>query len=325
MKSIKICILPIIASILLLIAATPLVLADETNVIDDPEDDVIVSTPDTVLGSETEIEKTSEKPNIDITKVTYFYSEQDDAITLTLEVKGSIEDKNDLDTDADDLNLTGSLVQYTILLETSNNSYTIIYMDQNCTLNDEDVEYTKSSSSLSVTFDKLDSEETYEACYGYTMEFDIVSIADIGMYMDIAPDDATLIAEADFPDTGEVGEEITFTGSYYDAFGVTTGPYTYTWDFDDGTSTETGETVTHTFQYAGTYTVELTLNTGDIQTSYEKDIVISEKSDNNDTNNTGNGGSEPADGDGSQLMLFVVVVVVIIIIGVIALVYVIRR
>ena len=329
MKSMKICILPIIASILLLMAATPLVSADETNVIDDPEDDVIISSADEMLEPGSTFETTSEKPNVDITKVTYFYSEQDDTITLTLEVKGSIEDKNDFDMDNPNAtDFTGSMIQYSLLLEMSNNSHEIQYVDQNCTVDGEPTDdFTVSGSSLSVTFDNINAGETYVACYGYTMQFDIVSLTNMQLYMDIAPDEAFFIAYAEGPSSGEVGEVITFEGSYEDLLSISASPYTYTWNFDDGSSEETGSTVTHSFEYAGSYTVELTIEDGNgNQATAETTITISEESTNNGNGNNGNtGGDEPEDGEGSQVLLFVGVVVVIIIIGVVALLFVIRR
>jgi len=64
------------------------------------------------------------------------------------------------------------------------------------------------------------------------------------------------------PYTGEVDEEIQFTGS---AFGGT-APYTYAWDFGDG-NVGTGETPTHAYTDAGVYNVTLTVTDAALDTA----------------------------------------------------------
>ncbi len=66
-------------------------------------------------------------------------------------------------------------------------------------------------------------------------------------------DGSDVTADAGGPYSGYVGEAIDFDGSNSEGAIIT-----YTWDFGDD-STETGETVTHSYSAAGTYTVTLTV------------------------------------------------------------------
>ena len=248
---------------------------DETDVIVDPEDDVFYDS-----NLDNEFEFTDKKPNVDITQVTYARSGRDNAITVTLTVKGVIEDVNDFD-DTDMNNFTGRMVQYSILIEMKNTTYEIQYVDQNCTLNgDSTDDYTVSGSTFSITFDTIDQEDVYEACYGYTMEFEIFSLTRMALYMDIAPDEAFFIAIIDAPSFGWVGEEIQFQGSYEDFLTMSSAPYTYSWDFGDGSQAVFGAAVSHIFSVPGTYTIEFTVEdaTG-LTASDSLDIIIQHQDD----------------------------------------------
>ena len=59
---------------------------------------------------------------------------------------------------------------------------------------------------------------------------------------------------------GNENEEITISGTAYD---IVEDTVTFTWDFGDGSPTETGDTVTHTYLDDGDYTVSLVLSDED--------------------------------------------------------------
>ena len=322
MSSVKNLIILAAISFVLSISIMPHTLADTTEIVTDGIDDVIMMS---YTDESEEQSVTDTKPNLDITKITYIKSDQSSEITLIVEVKGVIEDKNDF---ADIENLTdysGAVVTYLVLLQTSNNSYEFTYSDEVLDGGDG-ATFSVSGSELSITFSLFENDETFVSLYGYSMEMDFTNILNAMIYMDIAPDEALFLADASGPSTGVVGEEISFNGDVIDFFslGTGTGVYTYSWDFGDGSADVSEQNPTHVFNYPGEYTVELTIesSTGET-TSATTTISISEESSTNGGNNNPDNGDE---GDsGSGFMLFIGVVFVIIIIGIIALVVVIRR
>jgi hypothetical protein len=82
-------------------------------------------------------------------------------------------------------------------------------------------------------------------------------VASTSVYYDdlsVLPESEELVCSAGGPYTGEVNEEIQFTGS---AFGGTE-PYTWAWDFGDG-ETSDEQNPTHAYDAAGVYNVTLTV------------------------------------------------------------------
>jgi len=322
MSSVKKLIILVAISFVLSICLMPHTLADTTEIVTDGVDDVIVMS---YTDDSEEQSVTDTKPNLDITKLTYVKSDQTSKITLKIEVNGVIEDKNDF-ADIDNLtDYSGAVITYLVLLQTSNNSYEFTYSDEILDGGD-DATFSVSGSELSITFSLIENDETFVSLYGYSMEMDFTNILNAMIYMDIAPDEALFLADASGPSTGDVGEEVSFSGEVIDFFslGTGTGTYTYLWDFGDGSADSTAQNPTHVFNYPGEYTVELTVesSTGDT-TSATTSITISEKSNTNggDTNPGENGDED----SGNGFILFIGVVLVIIVIGVIALVVVIRR
>lgn len=311
-------------------AFSTLVSAQITEIVSDPEDDVIIISEDVFGGDTGEdfvLEKTADKPNIDITKLTYIREEGSTQVTVKLEVnsRGIIEDRNDFeDVDPDDLTFTGSIVTYGLSLETSENFYEIEYMAGNCTLNYGEINATVIGNVLSITFNLDDISETFVALIGTTMQFDINSLTDIKYYMDIAPDSALFTAyPSASPTTAKTGESINFAGEYDDSFGISVAPYTYTWTFDDGT-TSNEQSPTHSYHSPGTYFVRLKVEDSQGLSS-EGTIQLTITTGQSSNGGNTNGGSNDDTDDGAGLLLFIVVIAIIVIIGVVALVFVIRR
>ena len=77
------------------------------------------------------------------------------------------------------------------------------------------------------------------------------------------------------PDTGEAGVPMAFNA--LDSSDPDGDPLTYTWNFGDSTPAETGDTVLHTYDTAGTYTVSLSADDGrgGLDTA-ELEVVVSE-------------------------------------------------
>jgi PKD repeat protein len=314
-----------------LAAYTSTILAEQDQIITDAIDDVIYTDASDLTGeSSEEIKYTSERPTVDITKMTYIHPDNSKQATLILEVKGVIENRNDLDTenfnesDFDSLDFSGSMVSYFMELETSYSAYQIEYVNETCNVNEQTASFDVEGSELTITFDLETTNETFESIIGYTTEINIVSLLDMRLYMDIAPNDALFLASINAPYTGDTGASVTFSGEYDDFLVLTQSPYTYSWDWDDGTPMGSGKNPTHTYQYPGQYTVILTIkDSTDYTSTASHTITISQGSGNNGDGSNNNG--DTTDNDGSGLTLFILVVVIIVIIGIIALVVVIRR
>ena len=222
---------------------------DDINV-SDPEDDVIMGSPiDDLL-------TTDEKPNIDITRITYIKKEGSREVIVTLEVnsRGYIEDINAINP----TNFSGRQVIYTVLINTSANTYYMYYTDGECTVNAENATAQVSGNKLSVTFNLSDSKETFVSLEGYSYDFEISSITYYKMYRDIVPNTLLFVADDGGPYSGKVKEEIQFHGSFIDLLNSTSPPYNYTWDFGDG-SGGSGKTTAHIYQQPGNYTVTFTV------------------------------------------------------------------
>jgi len=293
---------------------------DTTETITDPEDDVIY------IDDETgDILTTDKEPNIDIVSLSYSRDNQNKkSITVTLEVNsdGEIEDSSyDLE-DLDNL-LNLVIVYYFINIETSESDYTIDYIDKVCTLNYEEIPYSVSGNKLSVSFE-LDSEgEEILSILGasYKATYD-------GEYEDYIPDEFQIVeVNADGPSEGDVGEELSFTGS------VDGDPsdYEWLWDFGDG-DISTEQNPTHIYEEAGEYDVFLEAS-NDVLGYYGADnftvIVTGDGNNNGNGNGNGNDNGDADNGDSSDsdssYLLFFGLIIIIIAIGTSVLVIILRR
>lgn len=308
--------------------------AAESGVETDDADDVIVF--ETTDQDETQYE-TDELPSADIVKVSYDRVDGGTEVTVQFEVndEGVVEETVDIYNLNESAYLTYFSepvpLAYLIMVTTDQAEYSIEYIFGNCTMNYEDVvEYTIDDNVFTATFDLNAANETIESIGAQSMFMELSIVAQTSkFFMDAAPDSFLFIAEISGPATAESGEDIEFTGittnlaSILDV-GMTEGDYTYQWDFDDGSS-GTGETVTHAYQFPGTYTVELTVSDAEgTQTSATKEILISQGSgDNNNNQNNGNDNND--DSEDSPILMFIAIIAIIVVIGVVALIVVIRR
>lgn len=289
----KILILGIVISCFLLFSATASVLADELETLIDQEDDVV----------DDELETTDEKPNIDIVEIKYSKEDQSTSATMTLKVKGEIEDSESLE-DIDDL--TGSIVMYIVEIETSDSTYEIAYASGECTVNDVNATYIKDGSTLAVTFDLDSANETYTAMQAISTEMDFTTFLS---YADSVPD-IFLKVTANGPTKAKTGKTIEFTGDVSKG----TSPYEYKWDFDDG-STSTEQNPTHSYSEDGTYTITLEVS--------DKNGAIG--SDFFDVEISKDGGGDTNDNSNNGLLIFIALMLVVVIAGAAVLFYVLKR
>ena len=153
-------------------------------------------------------ENTTEKPNIDIRQLTY--SKEDKTVTLTLTVEGSIEKLGYIDTfriliDEDYFEelystmgeeefeeylvmLDSDLVGYTFLISTSENYYSIFYVNDEVLVYDQDIEFIESEFSvdgdnLTISFDLYNATEELTEIISETIET-TYSDDDYGEYSD---------------------------------------------------------------------------------------------------------------------------------------------
>ncbi len=285
--------------------------ADEEEIIEDPEGDVIVI--DIMFEDLDDLVTTDEKPNIDIKRITYAKNTGSTEVTLTLEVYGEIEDKGDLESeDLSSLNL----VSYGLSLSTSQDIYDINYINQTCQLTYSNLsvvnitDFSIAGGTLTIQFDVLNASETYDDCTCQTAEISY-SGDEFGYYIDMAPDEPMSVG-AGGPYEGEAGDDIEFSGYAY--LGVP--PYTYEWDFGDG-ETATGKNPVHSYEAAGNYTATLTVTDDAGSTANDTTLVHITKGDTPPSNG-GNGAD-------SGLLLFVAVIAIIAIIGIIVIIFIVRR
>lgn len=300
----KILILFIVCSFFL--ATTLAVAADETITLYDEKDDVIYY--DELTGEEIE---TDQKPNIDIRELTYSRTGQ--RITLSLTVEGIIENRGSLDAFLTGDTLEHDLVLYSIMLSTTEDMYTIIYVNNVCNYSDLDAssnitDFTVQNSILTVSFDLKNDTEVYESIIGMTMDIKI-SATEYELYSDEI-NDFPLEIEAGDSYSGKVGEEIEF---FVFAMGGTS-PHTYEWDFGDGTTSNEQYPI-HSYTEAKTYTATVTVtDRNGISETATATVTI--------TGAPTNGNGDPAT---NNLFIFGLIILFIVIIGVIIVIVVLRR
>ncbi len=308
-------------SSLFLIATCSVQAADETitDIIEDVSSVDYFTQETTVVTSHPEIEVN----NLDIIKATY--SQQGTQATVTLQVRGSIENRGKIiDFYTDDTFGPLNFVEYDFSLSTTEQDYTISYANQTGqisngvdTTNLTSSDYTVVGDTLTISFDLTSAEEVYDNMTVTSMFVKMnISAGDMDIsgfvYLsDIAPNPALEIMEAYAPNIGSVGETIQFNGSIIPLTGQP--PYQYRWDFGDE-KTATQMNPTHAYDKAGefTYTFTVTDQAGDSASETGKITISTE------------GGSNGS-GISNQMILFLAILAIVIVVGVVVIIWIIRR
>lgn len=300
----KVVIVGLVLASFLFVSTFSVCATDEEQSFEDPEYDVL----------NVNEEPTDTRPNIDITNISYVKEGKE--VTLTLKVKGTIEDRGDIEDEE-----SSNLVVYTIDLYTSHHDYSIMYINGSCDFSideetDELTDFSSSGGTLTFIFDlkSQDGEdETYSSLQVYTYDMHLLNIyAD--EFSDMAGEELEVQISA--PSTGKVGQSLSFSSSVTGG----TSPYEYEWYFDDDFDIDsTVENPTHTFSEAGKYNITLVVNDSTGNYGYdEAKITIT-------SSGTPGGSTTDDSSSDSGLIPFIVLVVVIVVAGIAVVVYVMRR
>jgi hypothetical protein len=258
--------------------------------------------------------------NIDLIQATY--TQQGTQATVSLQVKGNIENRGKiLDPYSEDILDVLNTVEYGFQLITSEQDYSVSYSNETGQLvyGNEQINLTSSDFSvvgdtLTIIFSLISAEEIYEnlSVTSTYIKANFSSIESSGLvYLsDIAPNPPLVIYDAYASNIGSIGENIQFNGSVEPLTGQP--PYTYRWDFGDQSSS-TQLNPTHTYTKAGVYTYTFTVtDNADATASQSGNITISAEGGTKDSLST-------------QMILFLVILLIVIVIGVVVIVWIIRR
>ena len=243
--------------------------------------------------------------NIDIDKI--IYTRVDETVTIQFIVKGEIEDRGQTpdyeNYDSYDYNV--EMVQYQIILQTSESIYTILYMNQTCNLtytnattyNEQEIPFSINQDTLEVTFTLENEDEIYQNISATTnfVLFDFTNIDvtnidyedmdDLSQFFSLLFDEVSDIPlDADIYGYNDalVGNEIDFQP--FVVGGIP--PYSYKWNFGDG-KTSTERLPSHAYDKQGQYTVTLTVTDDAGATdTFSVGVSILPKEENGENGNT---------------------------------------
>ncbi|DAC71983.1 MAG TPA: hypothetical protein DSN98_07545 [Thermoplasmata archaeon] len=259
--------------------------------------------------------------NLDLIEASYTQNAQQ--VTLSLQVKGIIEDRGKIidmyNEEIPDFNA----VEYGFLLSTTEQEYTVSYSNKtgqlvkgNDQINLTAADFSVNENTLSITFSLVSANEEYQNLSVTTTfikaNFSSIDTAGLVYLSDVAPNPPLQVYDAYAPNIGSIGENIQFNGSVAPLTGQP--PYTYHWIFgDQGSSTDLNPT--HTYTKAGVYTFTFTVtDQSGASESQTGTITISAE-----------GGGSSSGPLSNQMILFLAVLLIIIVIGVIIIVWIIRR
>ena len=321
MKHSKLWLVTMIVSSLFLIATFSVQAADVTitDIIEDVSSVDYLTSGTTVVTSNPYIEVA----NIDIVKATY--TQQGTQATVTLQVRGSIENRGKSFEQMGEELGPFNFVEYDFQVTTSEQDYTISYANQSGQINNgidsinlTSADYTVVGDTLTINFDLASAAEVYDNMSVTSMFVKLnlsgtePDLSDFVYLSDIAPNPALEIMEAYAPNIGAVGDTIQFNGSIIPLTGQP--PYQYHWDFgDQETSTELNPTHAYTKTGEYTYTFTVTDQAGDT-VSENGSITISSE-----------GGSSNGSGLSNQMIMFLAILAIIIVVGVVIIIWIIRR
>ena len=260
--------------------------------------------------------------NLDVVQATY--TKQGTLVTLTLKVRGTIENRGKIvDLYSEDIFDFLDFVEYDFQLTTSEDDYYVSYSNQTGQLSNSvetrnltPSEFSSDGDTLSVTFSLTNTGEIYDNLTATSMFMKVnMSGGDMDpsglVYLsDIAPNPALEIIEAYAPNIGSIGETIQFNGSVSPLTGQP--PYHYLWDFGDD-KTSTALNPTHVYTSAGDYTYTFTVTDQSGSSVSETGTI---------TISTEGGSGGPVS---NQMLLFLAILVIVIVIGVVIIIWIIRR
>ncbi len=293
MKIGKILILAMVVSSLLAISISSVVAVDEYELITDGTGDVV----DFVTQETVDEHPDIDVKNIDITELKY--EREDKSVTLTLKVDGIIENRGDL-SDISEYGLPDDLldfnvntVGYVFMLFTSYDEYQIAYANNTCQviyltefeiINLTEDDFSVNVDTLTITFEVGTTNETYESASVTTL-YQKFSLSDLeewegedpegleGLVIflsDEAPNQP-LVVDGYATNLGEVGKTLEFEGLAL--YGQP--PYTYHWDFGDGSTPSSEKNPTHVYEKPGKYNYTLTItDSSDFSDSFTDTIEI---------------------------------------------------
>jgi hypothetical protein len=319
MKHSNLMLITMIISSLLLIATFSVQAADVTitDIIEDVSSIDYTTQETTVVTSHPDIDV----QNIDIVKATY--TQQGAQATVTLQVRGSIENRGKtIDLYGEELGPL-NFVEYDFQVTTSEQDYQISYANQTGqvsgveTTNLTSSDFTVVGDTLTIHFTLASAAEVYENLSVTSMfvKMDLtggdMNLTGFVYLSDIAPNPALEIMEAYAPNVGAVGDTIQFNGSIIPLTGQP--PYQYHWAFgDQGTSSQLNPT--HAYTKAGefTYTFTVTDQAGDTASQTGNITISSEGGGSNGSSN-------------SPMIMFLAILAIVIVVGVVVIIWIIRR
>jgi len=262
--------------------------------------------------------------NLDLVQATY--TQQGTKATISLQVKGNIENRGELlNWYNEDILTSLDTAYYEFQLFTSEQNYIVTYCNETGMqeINGEQINLTSSDffvvgSTLTISFTLTSVNETYSnlSITSYFIKGNFLEAANsedmnIVLLSDVAPNPPLALIEAIAESNlGAIGENIQFNATVEPLTGQP--PYTYHWDFGDKSSS-TQLNPMHSYAKAGVfiYSFTVTDNAG-ATANLSGNITISGES--------GDGGTKD-----NPMILFLAILLIIIVIGVVVIVWIIRR
>jgi len=204
----------------------------------------------------------TQNPDCDIANFTIFLHSKNNKmiVILNMNPKGHIINQNDLNSSSNPQK-EGRSVFYYGIVQTTIKTYYFRYSNHTChtTTGGYTDDYAIYDNQLIIIMNLTQPDEQiiYSGAYCYDLRND--SEKGIQFFIDYVPNDLMVNVGINTPYSAVAGEEVTFKASYYDIFNTLEEPFVCKLDFGDGNGA-TGQSVTHTYQETGVYTIRLFFN-----------------------------------------------------------------
>ena len=246
--------------------------ADSLTIQFDDLKDVMYST--NVYENNTTFVKT-QNPDCDISNLTIFLHSKNNKmiVILNMNPKGKIINQNDFNSSSNPIGY-GRSVYYYGIIQTTIKTYYFRYTNHSCYTSTAGItdDYAIYDNQLIfiMNINQPDEQIIFSGAYCYDLRND--SIHGIQFYIDYVPNDLMVNVGFSAPYEPLADEELTFKAYYYDFFNLLEEPFLYKWEFGDGANA-TGQTVTHTYQEPGVYTIRLFFNDSAGHYAYREEII----------------------------------------------------